>query len=512
MNLKTYRGNSMAEALAEVKKDLGKDAVILHTRAFRVGAVMGVGGRQVVEITASNEPAPAARPRPARSNGQTAAAPAAEFVTETFRRVDRVEQLAEPPIVQTRPLRADRNREEPPRAAEPARSEPPRSEPPRSDLARPEPARPQPVRPEPARPVSAATDIAEFAPRPADVVSRPQPPASKPASLATRVEPRPVDSAAVDTLRSELTAIKGLVGQVLRATRHTAFAVTPPSAGPLAASVLTHGGLPEPLFDCFLKLQESQVSVDLVEGLIGKVRDELAGDELADGDIVRATVLRQIAATIPVRGGSPKAGRQTDGRPLTIALLGPTGVGKTTTIAKIAAMYKLRQGRRVGLVTSDTYRIAAVEQLRTYANIIGLPLKVAMTPGDMSAAVESLADCDVILVDTAGRSQHDAARIDELAAAVDAAAPHERFLVLSSTSAESVLHKTAQRFAALSPTGLILTKLDEAVQFGVVPNMLRATGLTLAMVTTGQEVPDDIEVASADRLARLVLDGSEAAS
>ncbi len=202
-----------------------------------------------------------------------------------------------------------------------------------------------------------------------------------------------------------------------------------------------------------------------------------------------------------------KAGPGDGGRPLTIALVGPTGVGKTTTIAKLAAAYKLRQGKKVGLITSDTYRIAAVDQLRTYANIIGLPLKVALTPREMAGACGSLADCDVILVDTAGRSQHDKGRLEELAAFIDAATPDETHLVLSATVAEPVLAKAAERFAVLQPTRVIFSKLDEAVHFGVIVNTCRKVGMRVSYVTTGQEVPDEIELAQADRLARLVLDG-----
>jgi energy-coupling factor transporter ATP-binding protein EcfA2 len=147
-------------------------------------------------------------------------------------------------------------------------------------------------------------------------------------------------------------------------------------------------------------------------------------------------MLRHIAAKMPVVGNVSRAARAEGGRPLTIALVGPTGVGKTTTIAKLAAAYKLRQGKKVGLITSDTYRIAAVDQLRTYATIIGLPLKVAMTPREMSAACSAFADCDAILIDTAGRSQHDANRLEELSAFIQACSPDETHLVLSATVAE----------------------------------------------------------------------------
>lgn len=215
---------------------------------------------------------------------------------------------------------------------------------------------------------------------------------------------------------------------------------------------------------------------------------------------IRSALSRAIEREIAFGEGLGRSAR-------VVAMVGPTGVGKTTTIAKLAAALKLRHAKKVGLVTSDTYRIAAVEQLRTYANIIGLPLKIAHSPEDMAAACESHADCDVILVDTAGRSQHDADRLDELRRQRDAAQPHQTHLVLAANACESVLLRAAERFRALQPDRLLITKLDEAVAFGPVVNVATRIGLGLSFVTTGQEVPDHIERARAERLARMVLDG-----
>ncbi len=158
-------------------------------------------------------------------------------------------------------------------------------------------------------------------------------------------------------------------------------------------------------------------------------------------------------------------------------------------------------------MTCDTYRIAAVEQLRTYANIIGLPLNVALTPKEMASACAGLADCDVVLVDTAGRSPHDCGRIDELGALLAAANPHETHLVLSGASSEAVLMRAVERFGVAKPNRVILTKLDEAVSFGLVVNVAHRVGAALSYVTTGQEVPDHIEPGRSDRIARLVLTG-----
>ena len=188
-----------------------------------------------------------------------------------------------------------------------------------------------------------------------------------------------------------------------------------------------------------------------------------------------------------------------------MALVGPTGVGKTTTIAKLAGNFHLRERRRVGLITVDTYRIAAVEQLRTYADIIDLPMEVVSTPREMRQAVERLADLDLILMDTAGRSPRDDVKIQELKNMLAEAEADEVHLVLSSVNSLENLKKTAKQFADVGVTALVLTKLDEATGLGNLVPLLRSCRLPLSYVTNGQNVPDDIEAADRRRLTRGIL-------
>jgi flagellar biosynthesis protein FlhF len=180
-------------------------------------------------------------------------------------------------------------------------------------------------------------------------------------------------------------------------------------------------------------------------------------------------------------------------------------VGKTTTIAKLAANFRLRQRRRVGLITVDTYRIAAVEQLRTYADIIDLPMEVVSTPREMREAVDRLSNLDLVLLDTAGRSPRDEVKIQELKSLLAEARPDDVHLVLSSVSSVATLNKTAARFLDVGVTSLLMTKLDEATGLGNLLPLLRSCQVPLSYLTNGQNVPDDIEAADPRKLARMVL-------
>ncbi len=559
MNLKTFRGNSMAQALAEVKKGLGQDAVILHTRTYRVGALFGLGGRNIVEITASDQAAareakrqarrpvnpygtaisPASSAHPGTANPTEPArvqAPAGNaanahspqtlkraqdasrkdgFTPSTFETVRTTQETVKnmtPQVGRTTqiatPVMTSDAASVLPNAAEGASSS--------VGTASGTTAATPPVKPlqSAAHPEGSSTSPAIIL----EATKAPQSPISRLASSRLTGSPArlaPVDDLALATLQDELSSIKRLVGQVLQCSRQTASTLVPSETDTRAGSktpganrpagVLNLGGMSDPLFASYMALTESGVTPELAEDLIGKVRDELTPADLTDELVVGPCLLRHISDSLRVVGSLPRLGRQPDGRPLVLALVGPTGVGKTTTIAKLAATFKLRHSRKVGLVTADTYRIAAVEQLRTYAEIIGLPLKVVNSPAEVASAVDSLNDCDVVLLDTAGRSQNDKNRLTELSEVVSAASPHEIHLVLSSTVAEGVMKRTVDRFSALKPSRLIFTKLDEAVAFGSLFNVAVGTKLPVSFVTTGQEVPDQFELADASRLARLVL-------
>ena len=387
MNVKTYRANTMQEALAQVRRDLGSKASVLHTREVPASGWLRwfQGGRQIEVVASTSVAVPSRLPR--RVNAGEGA-----------------------PAHENQPARA---------------------------------------------------------------VARPP--------LKSMVEKMAGVLPSQD-FGDQLARLQSRVDALCR-------------RGGDATSELEDGA-----FHLFTDLIEADLSESLARELVDRAAAQ-AGDDPRDPQQLRALVVEMIEAEIAVAGpigASP-------GRRHLVALVGPTGVGKTTTIAKLAANFRLRERRRVGLITVDTYRVAAVEQLRTYADIIDLPMEIVATPREMHQALARMADLDLVLMDTAGRSPRDEVKILELRAMLAEAAPDEVHLVLSSVASAASLAKTAEQFATVGTTALVLTKLDEAASLGNLLPLVRSSRLPLSYVTHGQNVPDDIAPAEAGRLARGIL-------
>ncbi len=192
-----------------------------------------------------------------------------------------------------------------------------------------------------------------------------------------------------------------------------------------------------------------------------------------------------------------------------ISLIGATGVGKTTTIAKLAAEAITQSGARVALVTIDTYRIAAVEQLKVYGEIMGLPVEVVLSPEQLQEAFRRHRDKDLILIDTAGRSPRDQVRIDELNQFLGKESKVENCLVLAAPTEERLQQKTLEAFSPLPLSRLIFTKLDETDRCGTLINVPIRSNLPLAYLTNGQQVPEDLLRAEPQTVAELVMGTTE---
>ena len=185
--------------------------------------------------------------------------------------------------------------------------------------------------------------------------------------------------------------------------------------------------------------------------------------------------------------------------------IGATGVGKTTTLAKIASSLVLEDGRNIGLITSDTYRIAAVEQLKTYSNILQLPLEIAYNKDDMIKAINKFKNKDIILVDTAGRNHNDKEQIKELNNILNSSKNKEIFLLISSNLDYELMKKLLKKYDFLEDFSLIITKIDEAENYGSLLNVKYLTERELSYYTIGQNVPDDIRVIDAEKIVEKLI-------
>jgi flagellar biosynthesis protein FlhF len=188
-----------------------------------------------------------------------------------------------------------------------------------------------------------------------------------------------------------------------------------------------------------------------------------------------------------------------------VMLLGPTGVGKTTTIAKLAAIQALWEHKNVLLLTSDTYRIAAVDQLRTYAKILGVPIEVIFEVENFNSILEDHADADLILLDTAGRGQRDRKSLETLEVIHHVFKPDAAHLVLAANMKYKDMLDVIERMSVVPISHVIFTKLDETVSYGAIFNALKSLDCPVSFFTTGQNVPNDIEVASSTRLTEFLL-------
>ncbi|WP_102400915.1 flagellar biosynthesis protein FlhF [Haloimpatiens massiliensis] len=188
-----------------------------------------------------------------------------------------------------------------------------------------------------------------------------------------------------------------------------------------------------------------------------------------------------------------------------IVFVGPTGVGKTTTIAKLAGRLSLVENKKVGLITVDTYRIGAVEQLKTYAEIMDIPFKVVFDINDMEETVNSMKDCDVILIDTTGRSSKNSMQISQLRAFVDKVNTESINLVISATTKNKDISTIVEGYKKLNFNHIIITKLDETISYGSILSILYHGNKDINFVTTGQNVPDDIKKLDSPSICRLVL-------
>jgi flagellar biosynthesis protein FlhF len=446
---------TLEEAYDRMRRQFGDDAIVLNTRQAVEGGVFGLFGKRVVEVTVS-----------VTEGGPTRERSVAE---------KRYAQHAESP-----------------RAAAPQRTAPLPAPAPDNlkyleDLVRQAQQRMN------ARP--AATAQAPTQHNTPDAPVTYARPAAMPASTHTAnahtnaqaatapVLQFPARKAEDDPVRKELNEIRGML-QVLYAEN--------PGAG-----------LPTEFAPHYRRLVQQGVSRRIAAELTAAVLKDSDPTILRDPRVFGERLQFEIRKLIHTTGGAAFR----PGQPRRIALCGSTGVGKTTNLAKLAAHFAVRERARAALITTDTYRVAAVDQLRVYANIIGLPLRVANDPREALTALKEFHEHDLILVDTAGGSHFNLEQINELKTMLTGLQPDETYLVLSAATPLEDMRNAISNFRCLNPTALLFTKIDETRQYGALFSATLEAGLPIAYLSTGQNVPEDLLPATPAHIVHLLMEG-----
>ena len=253
-----------------------------------------------------------------------------------------------------------------------------------------------------------------------------------------------------------------------------------------------------------ITLQQAMLDCDVEDKIVEDMVRKLTGAEILvskESDKAHKILEKYLKRTVRVATGITLF----SDKPKIVALIGPTGVGKTTTLAKIAAKFVLDNAVSAAVITADTYRIAAKEQLQTYANIMGLPLEVVISSEALQQAIKKHSDKKLILIDTAGRSQFNEFQVKELCDLLTVDFEIEKHLVLSATTKNRDAEEILKRFSVCAPDRIIFTKTDETSSLGILLNLLYKRKIALSYLTTGQRVPDDIIPASFGKLAEMLL-------
>ena len=513
MKIKSYRAPSLREALIQIKEELGEDALVLETKQVKAGGLFGVGGRNMIEVRVAPS---SVAPAPAKPKAKSTA----KFEAERFVALDVPPPPPPPPLNRKKLDLTDDS------AARPTKPEAPpfASDAPLfavdeeqglkafaalaarayagntgNGATESKPDRAQRSAPEPKRPNYEAVEVAEFAPR---IVHRRPPPAGanqQPDALfKQQLNQKPPIAKPKPTLASERDPELAKLWAELREMKFTLGNVTArPAARHAAHEVENDPALYEPsTYETYQELRNAGLPAGLArQALKNMVMSSNSYDAQQRAHLALSAALPnwvQFAAAVQAGNGAA-------------AFIGSTGVGKTTTIAKLAAHIALRARRRVELITLDTYRIAAVQQLRTYAEIISAGCHVARSVDELDSLMRRFAKQATVLIDTTGRSPHDLADQIEFADYLRGQRSVLKALVLPATNHPDEAQLALNKFSLYGVNRLVLTKLDETVQPGGAVSVAVTAGLPLLYLCAGQRVPEDLERATPATFAQRVM-------
>jgi flagellar biosynthesis protein FlhF len=491
MRIKKYVAKSMREALLQIKEELGEDAIILKTSKMP----KKMFGPEEIEVTAAVDEDSAA-PRPPAFQPLNVSALGGGADTALYGRprpAARAGGIVEPAMPELPEPRGMPELPEPgwiPELPEPK-------------------GMPPDVRPYTPPRLSSGQGRDDFGEQ--GDYRRPAAPAARTAFPSTK---RGLDE--ISEIKADVNELKDLVKTIL-VNAAPQPAVPPaknshgslPFAQPDHTSVAATGtnivaggiaGVSDCGWDAFVKrLTDSEVKPALAKRLVDSVR---GGSQITDAELEKR-LENALSEQFPVSGPL----KLKKGAPLTVAFVGPTGSGKTTTLAKLAAHCCFTKSKKISIITADTYRIAAIEQIRVFADIVNVGLQVIFSPDEIPAAIAACEGSDVVFVDTAGRSQRNREHMEELRLLTDVLRPDETHLVLSATTKDSDLIDMVHNYRNVRVNRLLFTKLDETARLGNIFNVVSELGIPVSYFTVGQSVPDDIELAQAGKFVKKLMEG-----
>lgn len=251
----------------------------------------------------------------------------------------------------------------------------------------------------------------------------------------------------------------------------------------------------------YKRLLEQGVVVELAQQIIQSVADELSRWALDNENVLNEHLHWHLSKQLQPETRS----NSSSGAPKVRFVVGPTGVGKTTTIAKLAANFKQQQSGKVIMITTDTFRVAAIPQIKAFGDLLNIPTAVAYNPQELSNIINRYADYDLILIDTPGKNQRDEVEVNQVGEFLSAVPEKTVYLAISAGTAFHNMQQIVNAFRSMPVNNLIFTKTDETATFGAAYSLAGLNGLPLSYLTTGQHVPEDIEIASADRVIDLLV-------
>ena len=454
MNVKKYTAGTLAEAMEQIKAELGPDAFILQQRSVRRKGLPGLFHKPQIEVTAAYE---TKNPQANRLPPLVSRAPQEDFASQLRAARENLPDYrpsvsAQPPVSQSAS-----------RAGTPGTYAPP---PGRRPVILPQEAQDEKF-PDP-------PEETAFVPLSA-------PPVLTEERVVGRVVSPGASNVKIAALENKIDALSSSIDSLM---------------GRMARSHDARGFSPE-VDSQLVSLYENETHEEFISK-IGREISDIVTKQKADTAEVTEQILRQYI-------GQPEPIKLKRFKRTVVMLVGPTGVGKTTTLAKLAAIYSINHHAKVGVITTDTYRIAAVEQLKTYTQILEIPLSIVYTPEEIVDALKEHEGCDVVFIDTAGKSPSDKTHEEEITALIRHSDCDEVHLVLSATTSFAGMLGILSAYSFLADYRVIFTKLDETPTWGGLLNARFMSDRPLSYVTTGQAVPDDIEVADTRKIVEKLM-------